>query len=268
MESLKDSAILPAIPTELSHLGLKRIFYCGNLELLSLRKITIVGTRNPNPYAQNFTQTLARKLANKGAVIVSGGALGTDIIAHKYALPNTIMVSPASLDIIYPRTNTKIIQQIYQDALILSPFDSPYSPRAFSFLERNKLVVSLGECVIIPQADLESGSMRSANYALKLGKQIFVPPHQIGQSQGTQTLAKKGQAQVIWEIDEFVESLGFQEECKQDFANQAVAGKDEVLEFCKSNPLFEEAFLKFGAILFEYELEGKICRHNGRIEVQ
>lgn len=118
MESLKDFAILPTIPTELSYLGLKQIFYCGNLELLNSRKITIVGTRNPNPYAQNFTQTLARKLTNKGAVIVSGGALGIDIIAHKYALPNTIMVSPASLDIIYPRTNAKIIQQIYRDALI------------------------------------------------------------------------------------------------------------------------------------------------------
>ena len=73
---------------------------------------------------------------------------------------------------------------------------------------------------------------------------------------------------MIWDIDEFVELLGFQEECKQDSANQTIAVKDEVLEFCKGNPLFEEAFLKFGAVLFEYELEGKICRHNGRIEVQ
>lgn len=266
---LKDSTILslPVIPPELSHLGLKQVFYCGKLELLNRRKITIVGTRNPNPYAQNFTQTLAHKLAQRGVIVVSGGALGTDIIAHQYALPHTIMVSPASLDIIYPKTNAKVIQKIYREALVLSPFDSPYQPHAFSFLERNKLVVSLGECVIIAQADLKSGSMQSANYALSLGKQVFVPPHHIGQSQGTQSLAQSGKAQVIWDIDVFVESLGLQEDSKQDSKSQAVRVKDEVLEFCESNPLFEEAFLKFGAILFEYELEGKISRKNGRIEV-
>lgn len=279
MESfLKDSIIssqssfptLPTIPQELTHLNLKNIFYCGNLELLQRRKITIVGSRNPNPYAQSFTQTLAQKLASKGAVVVSGGALGTDIIAHKNALPHTIMVSPASLDIIYPKTNAKIIEQIYKESLILSQFEPPYKPHAFSFLERNKLVVSLGECIVIAQADLNSGSMQSARYARDSDKPIFVPPHHLGQSQGTQTLAKNGIAQVIWDIDEFVESLwisdkNLDESLAKD--SKLESPKDEILEFCKGNPLFEEAFLKFGAILFEYELEGKIHRCNGRIAI-
>lgn len=262
---------LPHIPQELAHLNLKQIFYRGNLELLQKRKITIVGSRNPNPYAQSFTQMLARKLSQKGVVVVSGGALGIDIIAHKNALPHTIMVSPSSLEIIYPKTNAKIIEQISKESLILSQFESPYKPHAFSFLERNKLVVSLGECIVIAQADLGSGSMQSAQYALEYNKPIFVPPHHLGQSQGTQSLAKKGEAQVIWDIDEFVESLGvFDKSLGQDPLDKdskLESQSDEVLEFCKSNPLFEEAFLKFGAILFEYELEGKINRCNGRIEV-
>lgn len=262
MDFLQDST-LPSIPKELAHLKLEKIFYRGNLDLLQQRKITIVGTRNPNPYTQNFTQILAHRLSQSRIAIVSGGALGVDIIAHQFALPNTIMISPASLDIIYPQSNAKIISQIYENALVLSSFESPYKPHRFSFLERNKLVVSLGECVIIPQADLQSGSMQSANYALSLGKRIFVLPHQIGQSQGTQSLAKNGKAQVIWNIDEFVESLGLQE-CDKNTKTQE---KDEVLKFCESNPLFEEAFLKFGATLFEYELEGKIARNNGRVQV-
>lgn len=84
---MNDSTILPKIPPELAHLGLKQIFYCGNLELLQKRKITIIGSRNPNPYTQHFTQTLARKLAQKGAVIVSGEHLErilsrTNILCH------------------------------------------------------------------------------------------------------------------------------------------------------------------------------------------
>lgn len=256
------------IPPELTGIkNLKTLYYCWNLELLTTRKITILGTRNPNPYAQNFTQTIAKKLSQQGITIVSGGALGVDIIAHMNSLPNTIMISPASLDIIYPKSNTKTIIQIYKQGLALSQFTAPYTPYAFSFLERNKLVVSLGECVIIPQADLQSGSMQSANYALSLGKQIFVPPHHIGQSQGTQSLAKSGKAQVIWDIDEFIAGW-CAKSCDFNLCDEKTMDKqDEILEFCKGNPMFEEAFLRFGEILFEYELEGKIQRQNGRIKV-
>ena len=251
---------LQEIPSALSHIGLEFLYYYGNVELLHTRKISIVGTRNPNPYATNFTQTLAQKLSKYGITIISGGALGIDIIAHTHSLPNTIMVSPSSLEIIYPASNAKIITQIYEQGLVLSQFTSPYKPHRFSFLERNKIVISLGECVIIPQADLKSGSMQSANYALSLQKKIFVPPHHIGQSQGTQMLAKEGKAEVIWDIDAFIADL-----IPQSIELQKE--QDKILDFCKGNPLFEEAFLRFGEILFEYELEGKIHRKNGRIEV-
>ncbi|TLD84607.1 DNA-processing protein DprA [Helicobacter sp. MIT 11-5569] len=256
------------MPSALSHIkNLKNLYYCGNLELLNTPKVTIVGTRNPNPYAQNFTQTLAQKLSKCGITTVSGGALGIDIIAHTNSLPNTIMISPASLEIIYPANNAKIISEIYKQGLVLSQFTSPYKPRKFSFLERNNIVVSLGEIVIIPQADLKSGSMQSANYALSLHKKIFVPPHHIGQSQGTQHLAKNHQAEIIWDIDAFVDNLcaRFYGDSKQTPNHSA--HNDAVLEFCKNNPFFEEAFLHFGEILFEYELEGKIRRNNGRIEI-
>lgn len=249
---------LDTIPLELQHLkNLKKLYYCGNLELLQNCKVAIIGSRNPNPYAQNFTKEIAKKISSY-ATIISGGALGIDILAHSAALPNTIMVSPSSLDIIYPKTNQKIIQEIYQKGLILSQFSPPYMPKHYSFLERNKIIISLAKYIIIPQADLESGSMQSAKYALSLGKQIYVPPHHLGQSEGTQRLAKEGKAEVIWEIDSFLVNL---------FGDIKPQNTDEILEFCKTNPFFEEAFAKFGEILFTYELEGKIQRNNGRIEV-
>ena len=249
---------LSTIPLELQHLkNLKTLYYHGNLQLLQQRKIAIIGSRNPNPYAQNFTKEISKKISSY-ATIISGGALGIDILAHSAALPNTIMVSPSSLDIIYPKTNQKIIQEIYQKGLMLSQFSPPYIPKHYSFLERNKIIISLAESIIIPQADLESGSMQSAKYALSLGKKIYVPPHHLGQSEGTQRLAKEGKADVIWEVDSFLSTL---------FETTSYQSADEILEFCKTNPFFEEAFIKFGEILFTYELEGKILRNNGRIEV-
>ncbi len=254
---------LDTIPPELCHLkNLKNLYYYGNLKLLQQRKIAIIGSRNPNPYTQNFTKNIAKKISQH-AVIISGGALGVDILAHSTALPNTIMVSPSSLDIIYPKTNQKIIQEIYQKGLIISQFDPPSIPRPYSFLEHNKIIITLAESIIIPQADLKSGSMQSAKDAISPGKKIYVPPHHLGQSEGTQSLAREGKANVIWEIDSFLEEL-FKKTKSQNTQPQST---DEILEFCKTNPFFEEAFIKFGEAIFTYELEGKIQRNNGRIEV-
>lgn len=247
------------VPLELQHLNLQKIYYVGNLSLLNKRKVTILGSRNPSIYAQHFTQEIAKKISYYGIVIVSGGALGIDIIAHSFSLPLTIMIAPSSLDIIYPKTNSQIIQRMYKESLVLSQFSPSYHPKPYSFLERNKLVVSLGECIILPQANLKSGSMQSVKYALSLKKKIYVIPHRLGESEGTQYLAKEGLAEIIWNIDEFLEKL-----FGKRVNNQS---KDEVLEFCKHNPFFDEALLKFGAKIFEYELEGKIRRNNGRIEV-
>lgn len=252
------------IPKELEGLELKSLYYKGNLELLAKRKVTILGTRKPSVYAQSFTQEIASKLSSLGVVVVSGGALGIDIIAHNSAYPNTIMVSPSSLDIIYPKYNQKSIQKIYENALAFSQFDPPYKPREYSFLERNKLVVSFGECVIIPEADLKSGSSSSAAYALKMGKKIFVPPHRIGESKETNRLLQNGEAEAIYDIDLFLAKYFGEEKKALDTLKEE---EDEILEFCKINPLFEEALKQYGEILYEYELEGKIERKNGRIYV-
>ena len=63
---------------------------------------------------------------------------------------------------------------------------------------------------------------------------------------------------VIYDIDEFIESLGFKGE---ETLN------DEILEFCKSYPTYDEAVLKYGESIFEYELLGKINIDNGIINV-
>lgn len=250
---------LDTLPKELESLNnIQDIYYIGDTELLNRRKFTIIGSRKPNSYAQALTKEIANKISKKGGVIVSGGALGTDIIAHISAMPNTIMISPSSLDIIYPLTNARTIKQMQQDSLILSQFKPTYIPHRFSFLERNKLVVSLGELVIIPYADIQSGSMQSARYAISNNIPIYVFPHRMHESKGTTSLIKKGLANIIWDIDEFIRDI---------FGDLEQENSNEILEFCKTNPFFEEAFLKFGDIIFEYELEGKIIRKNGRIEV-
>lgn len=254
------------LPTEFGNLSNppQKLFYKGHLNLLkNTHKIAIVGTRKPNPYTRTFVATLANKISSSGGVVVSGGALGVDILAHTNAFPNTIMLSPSSLEILYPKSNAGMITRMMEHALVLSEYERNYMPHKYSFLDRNRLVIALAQAVIIPQADLYSGSMQSAKIALELGKSIYVLPHRIGESEGTNTLLKQNQARAIYNIDEFIRS--FFDNPKQKSIDHTKQEIDEILKFCALAPSFEEALEKFGSIIYEYELEGKIIREAGII---
>lgn len=131
-------------------------------------KVAIVGTRRPSTYTQQMTSALAKELSKTGVVVISGGALGVDIIAQKNALPATIMCAPCSLERIYPPSNAEVICQIAKEGLILSEYAKDFQPYRFTFLERNRLVVALSDLVVIPEAQENSGSMASAKLALEL----------------------------------------------------------------------------------------------------
>lgn len=219
--------------------------------------VAIIGSRSPNPYAKAMTAQISSQLSQAGAVILSGGALGIDITAHQHSLPSTIMVSPTSLDRIYPPSNAKIIQQIAQNSLILSEYEKDYSPYAHSFLLRNRIIIALSDCIIIPYADPKSGSLNSANVAIKLNKRLFTIPHRLGESQATNALVSAKKMEVIYQIDTLIQDLGLRTQ-----------KNDEILDFCSLAPSFDEAFLKFGEKILEYELEGKIVRENGFIRVK
>lgn len=239
-----------------------RLFALGDSALLDSRvKIAIIGTRKPNTYTQTYTTLLAKSLANIGAIIISGGALGTDIIAHSAALPKTICVLPTSLDRFYPASNAKIIQAIADQGLLLSEYASNPNPQRHDFLHRNRLIVALSDLVIIPQADRFSGSLASANLCTKLGKPIFVLSHRIGESLGTQDLLAKECAHIITDIEAFTQAIATRFELKV----QETLEDDGLLDFARSNPSFEEAFARYGERVLEYELMGKITRENGRI---
>ncbi len=234
----------------------KNIYYKGNLELLKSQKVSIIGTRRPSSYAKQLTAKISSALASRGVCVVSGAAMGVDSIAHQHAgANNTIAVMANGLDIKYPSVNRFIIEAIEKDGLTLSQFEDGFKATPWSFVVRNEVVVSLGDVLVVTQADLKSGSMRSVEFALKMKKKIYVLPHRLGESEGTNYLLKNSLASAIYDVDEFVDQFG----------KTAEENLDEFLVFCKTNPSYDEAIQKYGEKVFEYELEGKIKVINGNI---
>jgi len=233
------------------------LYYQGNLALLEAKKVSIVGTRRPNAYTKTMVTQLASALSRRGVVVVSGAAMGVDALAHRGAgAEHTIAVMGNGLNYRYPAVNASLIEEIEQKGLVLSQFEPDFKARPWSFVVRNEMVVALGEVLIVAQADRQSGTMRSVAFAKKMGKPIYVLPHRIGESEGTNDLLKEGSAEAIFDIEAFADRFG-SEEVFQD--------EDEFIIFCKRSPTYEEAVQKFGQRVFEAELEGVIMVQDGRI---
>ncbi len=236
------------------------LYFKGSLDLLSRPKISIVGTRRPNPYTRAITLELSKKLSHSGIVIVSGAAAGVDTMAHEGAgLDSTIAILPTGINIRYPKANAKLIESIENQGLTLSQFEPDFMAREWSFVVRNEIVVALGECLIVTEADIGSGSMRSVEYALEMGKQIYVLPHRIRESEGTHRLLAQGKAIAIEEIDSFVSMI-------TKSAQNAIADTP-FITYCRAMPTYEEVIGQFPTEIFEAELSGVIEVRNGRVIV-
>ncbi|MRI83561.1 MAG: DNA-processing protein DprA [Nitratiruptor sp.] len=233
-----------------------RCYYQGNLELLERPKVAIVGARRASQYGKEVAFQIAQGLSQRGVVVVSGGALGIDAMAHRGAgAQNTIAVLPCGIDLRYPKANAKLLEEIASEGLLLSPFAPGFRATPWSFVVRNELVVELGQLLVIAEAQLESGSMRSAAFAQKHQRPIFVPPHRLGQSPGTNGLAMKGGAQVIWELEEFLAQFG----------GPSSQQSDPLVAYLKEHPFYDEAIQRYGERIVELELEGRIEVMGGRI---
>jgi len=236
------------------------LFYKGDLDLLNRPKVSIVGTRRPSNYTRQFTYSLAKALAARGVCVVSGAAMGVDAIAHEGAgADNTIAVVANGLNIRYPALNKDLIEKIENKGLLLSQFNDGFRATGWSFVVRNELVVALGDILIVTEAELDSGSMRSVEYALKMGKEIFVLPQRLDESLGTNALLDESKATAIHNIETFVSRFG-------KAAHNSVE-KDEFFYFCQTIPTFDESLKKFGGRVYEAELEGIITIQNGIVRL-
>lgn len=182
-------------------------------ELLQRPKIAIVGSRNPTVYGKQATWQLAAQLAEQGIVIVSGLALGVDGIAHQAALTAhglTIAVLPGSLDTIVPASHTPLAAKIVENGgALMSEYDSSTPTYKQNFIARNRIVAGIADAVLITEASSRSGSLHTAQFALKQARPVLAVPGNITSpnSAGANTLLKQG-AGVVTSYEDVLKMLG------------------------------------------------------------
>jgi len=205
----------PGYPTLLKEIPNppSEIFILGKLPQEEKIKIAIVGTRKATLSGRLITKEIAKKLAEKGIVIVSGLAMGIDSAAHEGALlanGQTIGVLACGLDNIYPRQNENLARRIIENSgAIISEY--PIGTEAFKnqFLERNRIVSGLCVATIVVEAPQESGALVTARLSAEQGREVFVVPGPINHPNycGSHKLIRDG-ARLVSSVDDIFEDLG------------------------------------------------------------
>src|SRR3569833_2393238 len=149
----------------------------GDVNLLSRPAIAIVGTRHPSPYGMQVAEMLARELAARRLVIVSGMARGIDTCAHKGALsarsPN-IAVWGSGIDVVYPKENRKLAEEILAaGGTIVSEVPMGSFPAPQNFPRRNRIISGLSVGVVVVEACENSGTRVTARCAGEQDRDLY-----------------------------------------------------------------------------------------------
>ncbi|MEM6387819.1 MAG: DNA-processing protein DprA [Pseudomonadota bacterium] len=149
----------------------------GKLDLLQRPMIALVGARNASSLGTRMARKLAKDLGDAGFVIVSGLARGVDAAAHSAALESgTIAVMAGGVDVIYPKENAVLGQEIGETGLSVSEIAMSAQPFARHFPRRNRIVSGLAQAVVVVEAAGKSGSLITARTALDQGRDVLAVP--------------------------------------------------------------------------------------------
>ena len=241
----------PLWPPQLNDLGPARPYglWCRGdsrhlLDVASAPSVALVGSRDPSIYGTEATTHLAAELARRGYTVISGGAMGIDIAAHRAALTQqgsdlpTIAFMAGGLDRLYPAQNSDALNMIVDRGLIMSEVSVGNTPTRWRFLERNRLIAALARHTIVVEARWRSGALNTARHAMEIGRTLWAVPGQINSpnSVGTNRLLRDGLAQTLTQAADILEydaaagfELGTEHESEWDQAASSSA-LDELTE--------------------------------------
>jgi len=180
----------------------KALYGIGNEQALQMG-IAIVGARKATPYGLACARTFSRMAAERGIVVVSGGAIGCDSEAHRGALEaggTTVVVLGSGCDYSYPKVNRPLFQKIIdKGGAVVSEYPWEFPPQPFMFRARNRLIAGLSKATLIVEAGLPSGTFSTADDALEANRDVLAVPGSITSptSSGSNRLIYQGATPIV-----------------------------------------------------------------------
>ncbi|MGA2351442.1 MAG: DNA-processing protein DprA [Terracidiphilus sp.] len=268
----------------------------GPVSLLSRPGIAIVGTRHPSPYGSGMAEMLARDLAVRRLLIISGMARGVDSCAHRGALAArmpTVAVWGTGIDVVYPKENKKLAEEILATGgAIVSELPMGTFPAPQNFPRRNRILSGLSVAVLVVEAAENSGTRVTARCAAEQNRDLYAVPGNVTNkgSWTPNTLIKQGAKLVatwedVWEDLPSQVRLELEDQAPAESKSATTASLlpdpvlrpeeamvlevlradvslqiDEILELLETQLTSSEVFMA----LFELEITGRIRQMPGK----
>lgn len=173
------------------------LYVKGTLTARDKNSVAMVGSRLTTHYGIETARKLAYQLAYLGVTVVSGGARGIDTAAHQGAMSakgRTIAVLGTGINLVAPAENGELFDRITENGALVTqfPFNRPADKQGFPI--RNRIVAGMTLGTVVVEANLTSGALITANFAMEYGRQVFAVPGRIDspRSKGCHDLIKKG----------------------------------------------------------------------------
>jgi DNA processing protein len=174
--------------------------------------IAVVGTRTPSRSGVAITQDIAKAVAERGATVVSGLALGIDAAAHRGALAarrdplaspragvsptaagRTLAVLGSGIDRVTPQRHRTLAEEIVRSGAVLAEVPPGTAAGRETLLARNRIQAGLAKAVIVAQCRRRGGSYTTARRALATGRPVFVVTWEEPEfAEGVERLAELG----------------------------------------------------------------------------
>jgi len=191
----------------------------GNLNFAD-KSIGVIGTRKITALGVSATEKITKTLVQNGVTVVSGLAKGVDTVAHETTLRyggKTIAVIGNGHDVVFPKENAKLYQEIAEKGLILSEF--PLGTEAFrwNFPMRNRIISGLSRGVVVTESYKKGGAMITAQLAIDEGREVFAVPGFISYPsfEGCNELIKESVAKLVTGGEDILSEYHWNKKSKQ-----------------------------------------------------
>ena len=197
----------------------------GDVRLLALRSVAVVGARACTPYGEEIARSWAADLGSARWTVVSGAAFGIDAAAHRGALAangSTIAVLAGGVDVAYPRAHASLLAAIADGGLVVSESPPGEEVRRHRFLSRNRIIAALSRATVVVEAAVRSGATATAHHASALNRPVLAVPGPVTSpaSAGCHRMVKDGLAQLASEASDVVAALSLDEVPAPDLARE------------------------------------------------
>ncbi|WP_243187021.1 DNA-processing protein DprA [Clostridium muellerianum] len=225
VKSIKDSPIL--------------LYYLGTINKDSMG-VGIVGSRRCTSYGKKVAKEVAEILAKNSIPVISGMAKGIDGYSHTACINSggyTIAFLGNGVDLIYPKEHIKLMEKIIENGAVISEYPPGTKPYPKNFPKRNRLIAAFSNQLLVVEADENSGSLITAQFAKKYNREVFAVPNNIffKESKGCNKLILNGArlymcqqqlmnsyTNVTSEKDNFINTVQVRNDSKIDYAEKVI----------------------------------------------